>query len=224
MNIITIIPARGGSKGMPRKNIISFSGKPLLQYSIESSKNSKYISQTYVTSDDQEILDLAEDLGATPIKRPLEISGDEATSESALEHVLSNLEILPDVVCFLQATSPLRTTSDIDSAIEKFTSDKLDSLFSACPIEDFFIWHHNSDGKLSSMNYDFKNRRRRQEISSQIVENGSIYLFKPNILTKHNNRLGGTIGYSLMESWKIYEIDSPEDLEMCEFLFEQRIK
>mgnify|MGYP003627102143 FL=1 len=224
MKIITIIPARGGSKGIPRKNIIAFSGKPLLKYSVESSRNSKYISETYVTSDDQEILDLAEKLGAIPVKRPPDISGDDSTSESALKHVLSGLKDLPDVVCFLQATSPLRTTSDINSAIEKFTSDKLDSLFSACPIEDFFIWHHNSSGKLSSINYDFKNRKRRQDISSQIVENGSIYLFKPNILTKHNNRLGGTIGYSLMDPWKIYEIDSYDDLEMCEFLFEQRVK
>ena len=129
----------------------------------------------------------------------------------------------PDAVCFLQATSPLRTTQDINNAIDTYTSNGLDSLFSASPIEDLFIWHIEPGGVLKSLNHDFENRKRRQDISNQIVENGSIYIFNPDILTKHNNRLGGIIGYSLMESWKIHEIDSMEDLQMCQFIYQQRI-
>ena len=223
MNIITVIPARGGSKGIPKKNLIDFCGKPLLEYSISASIGSEKISKTYVSSDDQEILDLSEKLGAVPIKRPEEISGDTATSESALLHVLENIPEKPDAVCFLQATSPLRTVSDINNAVETFVNNNLDSLFSASPIEDFFVWHIEPGGVLKSLNHDFENRKRRQDISNQIVENGSIYIFNPDILTKHNNRLGGTIGYSLMDSWKVHEIDSRHDLEMCEFIYKQRI-
>lgn len=223
MKIITIIPARGGSKGIPKKNLADFCGKPLLQYSIEASIKCEKVSKTYVSSDDEEILSLSSQLGAVPIKRPDDISGDKATSESALVHVLQTIPEKPDAVCFLQATSPLRTSKDIENAIETYTNNGLDSLFSASPIEDFFVWHIEPGGVLKSLNHDFENRKRRQDISDQIVENGSIYIFNPDILTKHNNRLGGIIGYSLMESWKVHEIDSQHDLELCEFIYKQRI-
>ena len=224
MNIIAIIPARGGSKGIPKKNLANFCGKPLLEYTIQTSLECQAISQTYVSSDDEEILSLAKKLGAVPMKRPDNISGDMATSESALVNVLESINEKPDAVCFLQATSPLRTVEDIDNAVKEYTSKRLDSLFSASPVEDFFVWHVEPGGVLKGLNHDFENRKRRQDISNQIVENGSIYIFKPEILTKHNNRLGGIIGYSLMDSWKVHEIDSELDLELCQFLYEQRIK
>lgn len=223
MNIITIIPARGGSKGIPKKNLVDFCGKPLLAYSIEASLSSDRISKTYVSSDDDEILQFSKSCGATPIKRPKNISGDKATSESALKHVLSTLDYRPDAVCFLQATSPLRSSTDIENAVKAYIDGSLDSLFSASPIEDLFVWHVEPGGVLKSLNHDFENRKRRQDISNQIVENGSIYVFNPDILTKHNNRLGGIIGYSLMESWKIHEIDSEDDLELCQFIYKQRM-
>ena len=223
MNIVSIIPARGGSKGIPKKNLVKFCDKPLLEYTIRASLDSEKISKTYVSSDDSKILEVAKNLGAVPVLRPPEISGDTATSESALVHVLESIRQTPDAVCFLQATSPLRTSKDIDNAIDTYIEDGLDSLFSASPIEDFFVWHVEPGGVIKSLNHDFQNRKRRQDISNQIVENGSIYIFNPDILTKHNNRLGGTIGYSLMESWKIHEIDSQHDLELCEFIYKQRI-
>ncbi len=223
MNIISIIPARGGSKGIPKKNLVKFCDKPLLEYTIRASLGSEKISKTYVSSDDNDILELAKKLGAIPILRPPELSGDTATSESALVHVLETISEEPDAVCFLQVTSPLRTIKDVDNAVDIYVKNGLDSLFSASPIEDFFIWHIEPGGVIKSLNHDFENRKRRQDISNQIVENGSIYIFKPDILTKHNNRLGGRIGYSLMESWKMHEIDSSHDLELCEFLYKQRI-
>lgn len=106
--------------------------------------------------------------------------------------------------------------------MEKLLEDNLDSLFSASELEDFFIWTYDKNHNLTSLNYDFLNRKRRQDVSAQFVENGSIYVFKPYILFDHNNRLGGKIGMSLMESWKLYEIDSLEDKELCEYYIKSK--
>ena len=128
-----------------------------------------------------------------------------------------------DIVVFLQATSPLRNFVDIDNAIEKLISTKSDSVFSACKIEDFFVWERK-DSKLKSINYDHNNRKRRQDIPKQFVENGSIYVFKVSTFLNVKNRLCGKIECSYMDHWKVHEIDSMEDLELCEFLYNKRIK
>jgi len=220
MKIIAIIPARAGSKGLFKKNIVNFSGAPLLSWTIQQAKRSKYLHSVYVSSDDDEILNISRDHGALTIKRPQDISGDFATSESCLQHFLQQVNDV-NVVLFLQATSPLRETKDIDEAIEKFIEGNYDSMFSATELKDFFIWTIKND-QLKSYNYDYENRKRRQDISDQVVENGSFYLFKPEVLYEHSNRLGGNIGFYLMEDWKIHEIDNKEDLMLCEFIFKQK--
>lgn len=222
MNIIAIIPARGGSKGIPKKNIIDFCGKPLLAWSIEHAKGASLINEVYVSTDDAEIANTAEKYGAKVVKRPSEISGDTAKSEDALKHVVSEVQKdnheKIDYVVFLQATSPLRETRDIDNAINKIIEDKADSLFSGADLKDFCIWK-NTNGILDSVNYDYRNRGRRQDFGEQYVENGSIYVFRPEILFEQNNRLGGKIAISKMEFWKSFEIDEPEDLDFCKNIF-----
>ena len=220
MKIVAIIPARGGSKGIFKKNIIDFSEAPLLSWTIRQTQHSKYVDSVYVSSDDDEILNISESYGALTIRRPENISGDFASSESCLHHFLQQVDNV-DVVLFLQPTSPLRETKDIDEAIEKFIEGNYDSMFSATELKDFFIWTIKKD-QLKSYNYDYRNRKRRQDISDQVVENGSFYLFKPEVLYEHSNRLGGNIGFYLMEDWKIHEIDNEEDLMLCEFIFKQK--
>ena len=228
-NIICIIPARGGSKGIPNKNIIDFCGKRLLQWTIEQAKASQYINDVYVTSDSVEIRDIATDLNCYPIRRPMDISGDTNSSESALIHALSKIKIgqggfVPDIVVFLQATSPLRTTKDIDNAIKTFIKGGFDSLFSACVMEDILIWDKSKfNKKLFSVSYNYTNRQRRQDIKNRYVENGSIYIFKPEILIKNNNRLGGKIGMYVMDKWKMHEIDDYDSLSICEHLMKTKI-
>jgi N-acylneuraminate cytidylyltransferase len=221
--IIAIIPARGGSKGIPKKNIIDFCGKPLLAWSIEHAKNSARVNAVYVSTDDKEITQVSQKYGVEVIRRPKEISGDFSPAEEALKHVIDeiykkNPEKI-DYVVFLQATSPLRETKDIDNAIEKIISSGADSLFSGAEIGDFYIWRKN-ENQLESLNYDYKNRKRRQDFGEQFVENGSIYIFKPEVLFKYNNRLGGKIVISEMESWKSFEIDDLEDLDFCQKLYQ----
>jgi N-acylneuraminate cytidylyltransferase len=219
-----ILLARGGSKGIPKKNIIDFIGEPLISYSIKQALNSKHITDVYVSSDCDKILKVSESYGAKKIKRPNEISGDTASSEDALKHALSVIgsDDLFEVVVFMQVTSPLRTSKDIDNAIETLLNNDLDSVFSACKLEDFLIWE-NKQGIFNSLNYDYKKRVRRQDSSPQFVENGSIYVFRKNILFNNNNRLGGKIGISLMDNWKMFEIDSYEDLELCKLIYKNKL-
>jgi N-acylneuraminate cytidylyltransferase len=222
MKILCIIPARGGSKGIPKKNIINFANKSLIGHSITQALKSNYITDVVVSSDCDEIIKISESYGAKTIKRPDNLSTDEATSESALLHTIKSLDNEYDYIVFLQATSPLRTTEDINNCIITLINGNFDSVFSASILEDMLIWRLENDN-LKSVNYDYKNRKRRQDSEKQYVENGSIYVFKKNGFIINNNRLFGKIGLSLMENWKMFEIDSLEDLELCEIIFKNKI-
>ena len=220
--IAAIIPARGGSKGIPNKNIINFCNRPLLAHTIHQASLSNYINNIYVSSNCDKILNVAIENGALPIKRPERHSTDDAPSESAIKHFLS-LNSHYDIVVFLQATSPLRETKDIDMAIEKFINNKYDSLFSATNAEDSCVWLINDKGP-QSVTYDYQNRKRRQEISNLLLENGSFYIFDSKGFQHSNNRLFGNIGFFVMDGWKKYEIDNFNDLEVCELIYKRRIK
>jgi N-acylneuraminate cytidylyltransferase len=222
-DIVAIIPARGGSKGIPNKNIIDFCGKPLVAWTIEQCLSSKFISDVWVSSDNQEILNISKKYGARTIKRPDGISGDLASSESAWKHAIEVIQggANIDLVLAPQLTSPLREVKDIDCAIELFQKEKYDSLFSSCIAEDLFFWEKSEKGKLKSVNYDYHNRKRRQDMKEQVIENGSFYIFKPEIIKKYNNRFGGKIGHSKMEFWKMFEIDNLEDARMCRALMQE---
>jgi len=220
-NSVAIILARGGSRGIPKKNIINFCGKPLIGWTIEQLKRVKGINSIWVSSDSEEILAVSKDYGAETIQRPAEISGDSATSESGWLHALGYIENKTgavDIVVAPQVTSPLREPADIERAINDFRAQKCDSLFSCSIAKDLYFWEKASDSGVRSVNYDYKNRKRRQDIPEQYIENGSFYLFKPEVLRQYNNRLGGKIGMAEMEYWKMFEIDSQEDLKMCEAL------
>lgn len=222
MNIaVAIILARGGSKGIPNKNIIDFCGKPLIAWTIEQINEIKKINSIWVSSDSESILETGKKYGAETIFRPPEISGDTATSESGWLHALSVIEERigrVDIVLAPQVTSPLREPKDIEKGLDLFEEYGFDSMFSCCVAEDLLFWGKASDGSLESINYNFENRGRRQDRKKQYIENGSFYIFRPEILKRYNNRLGGKIGTVEMELWKMFEIDNFEDLKICETL------
>ena len=216
MNIISIIPARGGSKGLPKKNIKQFLGEPLIVHSINYSLSSTRINTTYVTTDDPEIKKISKKAGATIINRPKSLSGDTATTESAIEHALQNITIEPDIVVLLQPTSPFRPENSLDKAIEHFIFNNYDSLLSITPTHNF-IWNVSND--IAIPRYNFKNRPRRQDINNEnmnYIENGSLYIFKTNHFKNHNNRLGGRIGYVIFDEKFSKEIDSKLDFTILE--------
>lgn len=221
VNVVTIILARGGSKGIPGKNIIDFCGKPLMIWTIEQLQGASGVDSVWVSSDSEEILSLARRSGVEIIYRPTEISGDIATSESGWLHALQFIEDKAgdiDIVVAPQVTSPLRESSDIERGLRDFQELQCDSMFSCSVVKDLFFWEKTPEGLLESITYDYKNRSRRQDINERYVENGSFYIFKPAVLRKYNNRLGGKIGMTPMELWKMFEIDDMKDLKMCEAL------
>jgi N-acylneuraminate cytidylyltransferase len=114
----------------------------------------------------------------------------------------------------LQATSPIREPGDIENALATFDRDHLDSLLSVCEVEDYFNWRIGANGP-EPINYDYRNRRMRQQIEKRYLENGSFYVLIPSLLREQNNRLGGKIGFHVMERHKMFQIDRPEDVKLC---------
>ena len=217
--VVAIILARGGSKGIPRKNILNFCGKPLIAWSILQALNTPEIDEVYLSSDSEEIRNIAEEYGAKTIVRPDEISGDMAKSESAIEHALRELGSSLEIVLMLEPTAPLRKPNDFSRGIQQFRAEGWDSGFSGAELADFLIWKRNNQGILESINYDYKKQGPRQERQPDFVENGAIYFFKPEIFLKYKNRFGGKIGIYMMEFWQSFEIDDPEDWTFVELLF-----
>ena len=219
MRVSSIILARGGSKGIPKKNLLNFCGKPLLAWTVLQSLAADKVSDTWVSSDSQEILDIADQYGANSIKRPPEISGDTISSESAWLHAIEFIEnqqksVPIDYVLAPQVTSPLREATDFSNAITQIIVEKSDTLLSVGEIEDFFIWAKNEGENPVSVNYDYKKRKLRQQIENRYLENGSFYIFSPQFLKVNNNRLGGQMSLYEMERYKIFQIDNIEDVEL----------
>lgn len=216
--VIAIIPARGGSKGIPGKNLKLVCGKPLLAWSILHARSADLVDSVWVSSDSDEILAVAAEYGAHPVRRPENLSGDTATSESAWQHALDYVEasgVDVELVIGMQPTSPIRASADLDVAVAQMRSDALDSLLTVAEVEDFFTWRVGVDGP-ESINYDYRSRQRRQQIEKRYLENGSFYIFKPAIIRTLDNRLGGKIGMHVMERYKMFQIDNPEDILLCE--------
>lgn len=217
---LAIILARGGSKGIPKKNIMGLAGRPLIAWSIEQAKNSQLVDIVFVSTDDNEIAGISQECGAQTIRRPAELATDSSSSEEALLHAIDFIEgerkIEIGIIVFLQATSPLRQKDDIDNAIRQYGASRADSLFSCAKLRDHFIWKKENGG-YCSINYDYRNRKPRQVIEPQYLENGSIYIFRPEIFKKLHNRLGGKIAVYEMPLWQSFQIDSPDDIGICEY-------
>ena len=225
MLILCIIPARGSSKGIPRKNLKPVAGQPLIAWSIEAALAAATINRVIVSTDDDEIAEVATSWGAEVVRRPPELANDTASSESALRHVLDELsqkeKYEPDLVVFLQATSPYRLPADIDGAVELLLQKNYDSVFSACAEHFTGRWGKDQDGCARPLNFDPTSRPRRQDRAPEYLENGSIYVFKPSVLIKTNARMGGRIGIFPMPVERSFQIDYPEDLELFDKLMVQ---
>jgi CMP-N,N'-diacetyllegionaminic acid synthase len=191
----------------------------LLSYSIGHARGSRHVDEVLVSTDDDEIAALAEQEGATVVRRPDELADDESPSEAALLHALDSRGTPdPDLVVFLQATSPARRPGDIDRAIDRLVADSGDSLFSAHR-EVVHTWV-SENGGLQSASYDWRARRRTQEMRPRWRENGSIYVFKPWVLREQQNRLGGKIAVYEMDFWSSFDLDTAEDAELLAWIID----
>ena len=217
--VVAIILARGGSKGIPRKNVLNFVGHPLVAWSVMQAKKTKEIDEVYVSSDSDEILEIAQSYGAKVIKRPDEYAGDTAKSEEAILHALKVLGSDQEIIIMLEPTAPLRKPNDLGNAVKLFRKKGWDSCFSGATLQSFLIWKRDNDGKLTSVNYDYKNQGPRQMREPDYHENGAIYMFKPEIVLKNKNRFGGNIGIFPNDFWQSFELDEPEDWNFVELVF-----
>jgi N-acylneuraminate cytidylyltransferase/CMP-N,N'-diacetyllegionaminic acid synthase len=230
-SVIAIIPARGGSKGLPRKNIKELCGKPLIAWSIEAGLGSKYIDEMIVTTDSEEIAHIARAFGASvPFMRPTELASDTATSFDAIKHTLDYCENALnkkfDYIVLLEPTSPLRDRNDIDMAIEQLLSNpQASALVGICKTESqnpAFLVKKNDENFL--VGYENKNMKvlRRQDISDVYFFEGSIYVSHvETLLTEKTFYHERTLGYEVPK-WKALEVDDLDDFVMIEALMKHK--
>ncbi len=221
-DILAVIPARGGSKGIPGKNLRILFGKPLVAYSIESAQKSPSIGRIVVSTDDPEIAAVAKQYGADVIWRPADISGDMASSESALMHVLEHLSQTenyePDLLVFLQCTSPLTAPEDIEGTIRALIHENADSALAVAPF-CHFLWKRDKTGSAVGINHDKGYRQLRQVRNSQYLETGAVYVMRVKGFRQAEHRFFGRTTMYVMPRERCLDIDEPGDLLIGEALF-----
>jgi len=213
MRSVAIIPARGGSKGIKDKNLSSIDGLSLVARSVILAKSVNQISDVYVSTDSTPIAQEAKRFGAQIIERPPELASDVASSEAALLHALGLINPAPDILVFLQATSPFTPGDELSEAINLVSEGKFDVVFSAVESHNF-LWSLN-DGKAVAVNHDPSVRIRRQDLEPRYAESGGFYVMRAHGFAKAKNRFFGNVG--LVEIPVIYglDIDSEFDLEIA---------
>ena len=219
MTCLAIIPARGGSKGLPGKNIKPLCGIPLIVHMIEHCRSATRIDRIIVSTDDKDIASIAEEAGAEVVMRPSDISGDTAPSEAALLHVLESLQEkekdIPDITVFLQCTSPLITPEDIDASIEKLISAGADVVFTVTPFYGF-LWRLDKSNLALSLNHDHRHRPMRQDLEASYLETGGIYAMRTSGFVRHKHRFFGKTIAHVLPAERSIDIDDELDFAIAE--------
>jgi CMP-N,N'-diacetyllegionaminic acid synthase len=223
-SIFGLIPARGGSKGLPQKNIRSLNGKPLIAWTIETARAAKFFDQIIVSTEDQEIVTVAEQYGATvPFIRPAELATDEAKGIDVVIHALNWLtehEHHYDLVFFLQPTSPLRQTDDIKGCLELFFQKQAGAIVSVCEAEHPPLWMNTLGPDLCMKDFLQKEiaDENRQSLSKYYRINGALYLADWDYLMKNKGFMGNETYAYIMPKERSIDIDTEFDLKLAEYL------
>ena len=214
-SFICIVPARGGSKRIKNKNLVKFLKKPLIQWTIDFAKKSKYIDYIYISTDDKKIINFSKKKKIKFINRPKTLSNNKIMPDAAVKHAYIKIKKKSDFIVTLQPTSPLRNAYDIDNAIKTIVNSKADSLTSVFQTKAF-LWEKKNKGFFKPINFDVKNRPRSQDINF-LQENGAIMITREKILLRTGLRLGGKISVSIMSEENSVDIDIYKDLEKAKF-------
>jgi len=232
MNILAVIPARGGSKGIPRKNIVEINGLPLIGYTIGSALSSSYLTDIVVSTDDHEIAEISKKMGAqVPFIRPENLSSDTAQSAPVIEHAVVFMEkykgIKYDAIIMLQPTSPLRTSMHIDKSINLFKSQKCDSIVSIVSVggnHPFRMKRMVGDILINFIDQGFWDMRPRQVLPPVYIRNGAIYIIDRDFLIEHKQLIGRKCLGMVMSDEESVNIDTPLDLKLAKLILEGKDK
>jgi N-acylneuraminate cytidylyltransferase len=219
LSVLAIIPARGGSQGLTRKNVRLLGGKPLIAWTIEAAQASVYIDRLVLSSEDEEIIEIGQRLGCDiPFPRPSELAGDTVPTIDVLHHLLRNIDRTYDLVVQLQPTSPLRKTTDIDGAIRHCITTSAPACVSVCAVKKnpHWIFSLTDQGQLSPLLPLPQGKSRRQDMDPYYELNGAIYVAQTDWILQRNSFLSEkTVGY-VMPADRSQDIDSAEDLALAE--------
>lgn len=227
MKIVGIIPARGGSKGVPRKNIKILGGKPLISYTIEAALHSKLIDKVIVSTEDSEIAEVSKAFGAEIVQRPMELAQDETKTAPVIVHTVKKLQeigYMPDIIVLLQPTSPFRDEKIIDAALNQLINSGYDSIFTGIHTGyPLGLWLKSSSENKTTALYNYHLRPRRQELltlDKLIVENGAMYAIKYPAFVETSDFLGNNPDAYITE--RLIDIDTPDDFKEAEKYLEQK--
>jgi CMP-N-acetylneuraminic acid synthetase len=221
---LAIIPARGGSKRLPNKNILNLNGKPLIAYSIEAALQSKYINNVVVSSDSDSILNIAKSFKAQTIKRPDYLATDSAKSFDAIKHTIENMPQY-DYIVLLQPTSPLRDANNIDQAINLLEQKNADAIISVSAMEHSPLWANTLDDNLSMKNFlkDEVLNKRSQDLETYYRLNGAIYITKTDKLLKEETFfLKDNIFAYIMNRENSIDIDEDIDFQLAKIILDKK--
>ena len=224
--ILAVIPARGGSKGIPGKNIKMLAGKPLLAWTIEAAKGSRYIDRLILSSDDKDIISVALEYGCeVPFVRPANLAQDDTPGIAPVLHALEVLEEKFDYVVLLQPTSPLRQTEDIDACIEKCLEEKAVSCVTVCEVNENPNWMFTlDDGKhLKPLLFDSDKYNRRQDCPTYYVLNGAVYVMQCEWVKREKKTVSERTIASVMPRIRSIDIDEMHDFSFCEWVLNRTL-
>jgi CMP-N-acetylneuraminic acid synthetase len=219
--VTAIIPARGGSKGIPGKNMRQVGGRSLVERAVDAALQSTFIDEVIVSTDDRAIAQAAVAAGASVVPRPVDIAGDTASSESALVHALSELSQIPQVTVFMQATSPFIDPADLDAAVEAVVSGRAEVAFSVTRSHEF-LWRVGPDGAFG-VNHDASVRERRQDRPSEYRETGAFYAMDTAGFLERQHRFFGRIELIEVDGADSLEIDDPFQLQLADAMAHARL-
>ncbi|BDV30048.1 acylneuraminate cytidylyltransferase [Microbacterium terricola] len=218
--VVAVIPARGGSKGVPRKNVLPVGGIPLIVRAIRAAQSATRVDRVIVSTDDAEIAELSRRAGAEVIARPAELAVDTAGSESAILHAIDELERTGTAVAtvvFLQATSPFIPSAAVDTAVEMVTDGGYDAVFSAYEMYGF-LWRRDADGAAEALNHSADVRPRRQDREPHYLETGAFYAFDAAGFRAARHRFFGRVGIVEVPEASAVEIDDAAQFSIASAL------
>lgn len=222
---IALIPARGGSKGLKRKNLRDLAGKPLLHYAIDAARGSRHVSDIYLSSEDEEILASGRAAGCRTVTRPAALAQDDSTATQVVQHFFETVKLDGDpFIIYLQPTSPLRTSAHLDDAIARMMAAGADSLVSVVELQKspFKSFITGEDGRLKSLFEEKFSNHNRQQLPKAYIPNGAIYIFRKSLFQARGGfPSDGSLPY-VMSAADSVDIDIEADLDRARQILEQR--